>query len=68
MKVLESKNDLCHVETYLFLREPPLVVHVVKELAAGHEVHHEVDPVLALKNKLHRDQEGVIHLEHYKSL
>lgn len=68
MKVLEGKNYLCHVETNFFLRETPLVVHVVEKLAAGHEVHHEVDPVLALKNKLHRDQKGVIHLEHDKSL
>lgn len=64
MQVVECERYLRNIEADLLLLESALPLHEPEELAARHEIHHEVDAVLALEHELHLHDEGVINLEH----
>lgn len=64
MKMIQGQCDLSHIETDTLFRKPPLIMHVVKKLSTCHEIHHEVNPVSPLKDKLHLHDEWVVDLKH----
>jgi hypothetical protein len=62
--MVKSKRDLRDIKANALLVETPLMLHVVEEFAASQKVHHKVNSILPLKNKLHLHDERVVNLKH----
>lgn len=63
VEVAEGESDLGGIELHPLLAKAPLLRQVLEQLAALHELHHEVDARLGGEHLLHGDNERVLHLQ-----
>src|SRR3989338_3934231 len=57
MEMIQSEGKLSDIESDMFFREHSFFSEVMKERAAAHKVHDQIDPAGSLKGKVERDDE-----------